>query len=245
LRIHYSDILLILIVAAVLAVSGCSGGNVTATPTPQQGGYTVGTPTPATTVSGSPTPAGATPSSAGQLFNINAVHSYSYRLTSVGADGQTTKANFAIAHEDTTYGGVPAMHMAMSFDAPATASSSVGQLSVDVYTRKSDNTTLGGHMKMVAAGQTIIDADIPAGQASTYTSNDLLASSEASGNSQLINQGPDTVTIDGKTYACTKYMYTSDGVTYTVWHAAQAPMPVKMQWTDKGSANTVELLSWS
>jgi hypothetical protein len=136
------------------------------------------------------------------------------------------------------------MHLAMSFDAPAAAGAG-GEISVDVYTRKSDNTTLGGHMKMAAGGQTLIDTDIPAGEATTYTSNDVLISSGASGNSQLVNRGTDTVTIDSKTYTCTKYAYTSDGITYTVWHTPLAPMPVEMQWTDKGASNTVELLSWS
>jgi hypothetical protein len=184
-------------------------------------------------------------SDAGQLFDINAVHSYSYRMTSVDADGQTTVANFAIAHNDTTYGGVPARHLSMSFDAPATASAGVGQVSVDIYTRKSDNSTLGGHMKMVVNGQTLLDMDIPPGEAATYTSNDVLASGGASGNTQLTEQGTDTVTIDSKTYTCTRYGYTTDGIAYTVWHTAQAPMPVKMQWIEKGSFNTVELLSWS
>jgi len=228
-----------IVLAVALAVCGCSGGSGTATPTPTP------TPGPGGYVVGTPTPGASAPSSLGQLYNANAIKSYSYRLTSV-ISGQTTVSNYAIGYTDATYNGVPAKHVSMTFDAPATGGAGTSQISVDLYTSKADNTTLGGHMKMVANGQTIIDMDIPAGQASTYTSNDLAASSGASAGSQLINQGTETVTIDGKPYSCTKYGYTASDITYTVWYTPQAPMPVKTTWTDKsGNTYTMELTSWS
>lgn len=233
-----------IVLAIMLAVSGCSGGNGTATPTstPGPGGNTAGTPTPAATAG--PTPGVGALSTVAQLYNINAIHAYSYRLTSE-TGGQTSTSNFALAYSDTTYSGVPAQHVSMSFDTPSTGGTSPAQMTVDLYTSKADKKSLGGHMKMVVNGQTLMDNDIPAGQETTYSTNDM-ASSAASSGAQLISQGTETVTIDSKSYACTKYTYTSEGTVYTVWYTPQAPMPVKSRWTDNsGNTYTMELTSWS
>lgn len=247
----YIVILLVLIVAAMLSVSGCSGSNTgstsTPTPTPQAGGNTVGTPTApqAGAPTSTPKPAAVEPSSVGQLYNINDLHSYKYRMTSV-VKGQTSTGTFDISFTDTTYNGVEARRTYLNFDVPATGETGAGQMLVDVYTRKSDNSTLGGHVKWVANGQTIIDMDIPAGEASSYTKNDLASSGQASDSTPLTRVGTETVTIDGKSYSCTKYNYVEEGITYTVWYTPQAPMPVKLQWTDKdGNMYTIELISWS
>jgi hypothetical protein len=233
-------------VTVALVVSGCSGSDSsgTATPTPQPGGgYTVGTPTAAPTPA--PSPVVSEPSSVGQLYNINDLRAYTYRMTSV-VNGQTQIGNFEISFTDTTYNGVAARRIYMNFDSPASGETGAGQMLVDIYTRKSDNSTLGGHMKLVANGQTFWDMDIPAGEASGYVKNDLASSGSASDHTPLTKVGMETVSIDGKTYSCTKYSYVDDGITYTVWYTPQAPMPVKMHWIDdKSNTYTMELISWS
>lgn len=242
LKLGLNGIILILLVAVALAVSGCSGSDTgsTATPTPQPGGSTAGTPTAAPTAP----PVASEPSSVGQLFSINDLSTYTYRMTSV-TNGQTQTGTITISFTDTTYNGVEARHLYLNMDSPATGETGAGQFLIDVYMRKSDNSTLGGHTKMVVNGQTFIDMDIPADQASDYTEKDIVSSGLASDHTPLTRVGSETVTIDGKTYSCTKYTYVDDGIAYTVWYTAQAPMPVKMQWTDNDSFNTMELLSWS
>jgi hypothetical protein len=228
-------------VTIALAVSGCSGGSGTATPTPTPapaGQPTAGTATPA------PTPGTSAPSNAGQLYNTGDLHAYSYRTTSV-VNGQTSTITYGIGYADATYSGVAARHTTISYDMPASGDTPATQFVIDAYASKADGSTLGGHMKMVAGGQTILDADIPASQASTYTQNDVATTGE-SGSSALTNSGTETITVGGKSYACTKYTYSSGGSTSTVWYTPQAPMPVKSQLTDdKGNSYTTELISWS
>ncbi len=247
LKLGLNGIVLIFLVTAVLAVSGCSGSNTggTVTPTTQPGGgYTVGTPTAAPAPSLSPV-GSSEPSSVGQLYDIKDLHAYTYRMTSE-VKGQTQTGIFEISFTDTTYNGVAARRIYMNFDAPATDETGAGQMLVDIYTRKSDNSTLGGHMKLVANGQTFFDVDIPAGEASDYSKNDFTSSSRILDPDPLTKVGTETVTIDGKTYPCTKYTYVDDGIPYTVWYTPQAPMPVEMKWTDdKGYSYTMELISWS
>ena len=247
MKLGLNCILLIFLVTIALAMSGCSGSDTsgTVTPTPVPG--TAGTPTAAPTAASTSTPApvASEPSSVGQLYNINDLHTYTYRMTSV-ANGQTQTGTFTISFTDTTYNGVDARRIYLNFDAPATGETGAGEFLVDVYTRKSDNSTLGGHMKWVANGKTIIDNEIPADQASGYTKNDLASSGSASDHTPLTKVGTETVTIDSKTYSCTKYTYVDDGTTNTVWYTPQAPMPVKIQGTDsQGNPNTIELISWS
>jgi len=247
LKLGFNGILLIFLVTVLLAVSGCSGNITggTVTPTPQPGGgNTVGTP--ADVASPSPSPAGSSqPSSVGQLYNIKDLHAYTYRMTSV-VKGQTQTGNIEISFTDTTYNGVAAQRIYMNFEAPATGETGAGQMLVAIYTPNSDNSTLGGHMKLVANGQTIFDMDIPADQASDYSKKDLVSSGSILDTTPLTKVGTETVTIDDRTYSCTKYTYVDDGLPYTVWYAAQAPMPVKMQWTDdQGNFYTMELISWS
>ena len=247
LKPGFNGILLIFLVTVLLAVSGCSGSNTggTVTPTPQPGGgYVVGTPTAALTPSLSPV-GSSEPSSVGQLYDIRDLHAYTYRLTSE-VKGKTQSGIFDISFTDTIYNGVAARRIYMNFDAPATEEMGAGQMLVDIYMRRSDNSTLGGHMKLVANGQTFFDLDISAGEASEYSKNDLASSSRISDPAPLTKVGTETVTIDSKTYSCTKYTYVDDGTPYTVWYTPQAPMPVEMKWTDdEGHSYKMELISWS
>jgi hypothetical protein len=240
LRLINSGILIAFLIMIALAVSGCSGGSGTATPTPTPvpGGYLTVTATPV------PTPGTSGVSNAGQLYNTGNLNSYSYRQTSV-MGGQTSTVTYSIGYTDATYNGVAARHTTYNYEMPASGDTPAAQFVIDVYASKADGSTLGGHMKMVAGGQTVLDMDIPTSQASTYRQYDV-ANTDRSGASTVTNAGTESVTVDGKTYMCTKYTYSAAGSTYTVWYTPQAPMPVKSQWTDdKGNSFTTELISWS
>jgi hypothetical protein len=244
LKLGLNGIILILLVTVALAVSGCSGSDTsgTATPTPQPGGGNMAgmpTATPTSTLA----PVASEPSIVGQLYNVNDLHTYTYRLTSV-VNGKEQAGIITISFTDTVYNGVEARRIYLNMDAPATGETGAGQIEVDVYTRKSDNSTLGGHFKFVVNGQAL-EYDIPADQASDYSQKDFTSSGLASNDAPLTRVGVDTVTIDGKTYSCTRYTYVEDGITYTVWYTPQAPMPVEMKWTDGGTPYTMELISWS
>lgn len=243
-----NGIILILLIAVVLAISGCSGSETdgTATPTPQPGdGNATGTPTaaPAVSITPTPAPAASEPTSVGHLYSIGDLNSYMYRLTNE-TNGQEQISIITISFADTTYNGVEARRIHLNIDAPATGETGAGQFLIDIYMRKSDNSTLGGHIKMTINGQPL-EYDIPADEVAEHSKYDLASDGLASGHTPLTKVGPDTVTIDGKTYDCTKYTYIEDGITHTVWHTPGAPMPVKIQWTEGDSSNTMVLLSWS
>jgi hypothetical protein len=67
-------------------------------------------------------------------------------------------------------------------------------------------------------------------------------------NAALARVGPDTVTIDGKTYACTKYEATiaSEGVPvkYTFWASSDAPVPVQYVYATADGSVTTQLTGW-
>ena len=68
----------------------------------------------------------------------------------------------------------------------------------------------------------------------------------------LTRVGTDTVTINGKTYACTKYTATitdaSGGdkpVSYTYWSSPEAPAPVQYTMSSDGTTiATTQLTGW-
>lgn len=71
----------------------------------------------------------------------------------------------------------------------------------------------------------------------------------SSSDAKLTNAGLDTVTINGKTYACTKYTVTmtneGEEAVYTFWAApAQAPAPVQYQFDMEGVTMTSQLTGW-
>ena len=67
-------------------------------------------------------------------------------------------------------------------------------------------------------------------------------------NAALARVGPDTVTIDGKTYACTKYTTTITDedrpVHYTFWASPDAPVPVQYVYETADGTVTTQLTGW-
>ena len=243
----YVSILLVLLVVAALSVSGCTmlGGN-------NNGGQATPVPTtnpdtnePDATEEPTAQPTGGDVlSTVGQLFNMNNLNWYQFRMTS-DVEGETVIATYKISMlGDTTYNGVAAEHEKFEIDMPAQEGQEAMSMEVETYTSKADQSSLGGHMKMIQNGETVMEMDIPASQAGTYTSQDITDQAQVEDDVVLSNAGPAVVIIDGKTYACTKYTYTiEDGTTYTVWHSPQAPLPVKSEWTGEVTG-TMELIDW-
>jgi hypothetical protein len=237
LKTRHGCILLIPLVLVALAVSGCSGGNPAGTPTPAP------TP-PASTPAPTPTwNAFDAPASIDQLFHLDSLHWYLYR-TNITSGVANLSSLYRFEYSDETYGDVAAKHTR------ATANDTVGGLETicDIYTGKADGRSLGGSVKTFIFGTPATEIGIEAGQGMNYLSSDLANQARANSKASLTNSGQEKVTVDGTTYACTRYVYTSEGVTYTAWYTPQAPAPVKVTWVDKnvqGSAHlTLELLGW-
>ena len=238
--------MVVLVVAAALAVSGCSGGG-SASPSPTTHTGVPGTDTQVPTASPTPvplpTPGVVTLTTADQLFDLDSLHSYQYRLTST-QNGWTYTGLITIMLTDESYHGVAARHMVMSMDA-STVGAGSGQMVIDFYTSKADNSTLGGHVTMSSNGKTVLDQPIQAGGTSTYTSTDPVVSGEASSDARLTKAGTDTIVVNGISYACTVYTYADQGKDYTIWYSPQVPMPVKEMWLDGlGNSCVIELMSW-
>jgi hypothetical protein len=235
-------IAIILLITAAILFSGCTGkapeGNATPTATtkPEATAATV-TPAQAQANGGS-----GQPINVSQWFNSNGLHSYAYRMNQT-TYGLTEVYTYEINYSDETYNGVAARHTTTNSSIPALGGGSLGYEIMDIYTGKADNSPLGGHDKLVKNGKTLIDQDLPASQANVNMSHDMVKSGEATPDVVLINEGPDTVTIDGKTYACTKYQMAE--LNETIWYDPQAPMPIKDLFTTGNYTQVIELLSWS
>jgi hypothetical protein len=196
--------LIILIVIAALAVSGCSGGSTTSSPTPAVGPGSPGgdaTPTPTAT------PGTGTAAIVGDLYSKTGYSWMSYRQVQTAA-GQTmtiTAKSELLGRE---------MHEGKMMDHVRITSSWGNQ---DVWT----------------------DPDVPADANTT----DFIHS-----NAALARVGSDTVTIDGKTYACTKYTATITSedtpVQYTFWASPDAPVPVQYTYATADGTVTTQLTGW-
>lgn len=236
---YYHSVLMITALAAVLAVSGCcccslpvgssSGNNNYGLPTGLPGSNTDDKQATPTQKGGS-----SLISDVSDLFNKDKMQWYEYRLTST-ADGKSTIMTYKIEYFDDAYNGVPAKHTRVT-----QSGSGVG-MTINLYYDKGDNHLLGGKYSMDVAGQSY-EVDIEEDD-SSYSQTDLMDGGGFKDLSGLSNLGVETITVNGKTYVCTKY---TSG-TYTIWHSPQAPMPVKMVWTgesgDSGTM-TMELLGW-
>ncbi len=222
------------IVVAVL-VSGCSGKPTAtpgATPTPVPPS---GTPLPSPTWT-----AVESPAQADQMFNLGSLHWYQFR-SGLSSETVNLSSLYRFEYSDEVYKGTDAKRTRIIINDTVSGLESV----VDYYTSRPGGDSLGGTVRSFIFGTPTGETDLAPGQGQNYLDKDLYIQARGNSKAPLTAAGQEKVTVDGTTYTCTKYAYTEDGITYTVWHAPQAPMPVKMQWTDKGASNTVELLNWS
>jgi len=236
-KIGYSIALLIVLFLAALAVSGCSGGSPPAAPCPTPASP-AGTPAPAATWS-----AVASPATVDQLFHLDALGWYSYRAN-ITSGGVNLSSAYRFEHGAETYGGVAAKHTRAIANDTVTGLESVD----DLYASAADSRSLGGVARSFLYGMPTGEISIPAGQGMNYLDIDLAHQARANSKAPLTRGGDEKVTVDGKTYSCTRYVYTTEGVAYTAWYTPQAPAPVKVAWVDQGIGSTaymtLELLDW-
>jgi hypothetical protein len=230
---------LIILILAVLMLSGCSGGNPTnapgSTPAPTPA---AGTLIPAPTWNAVDAPAGVD-----QLFHLDSLHWYRYR-SSISSSNMVLSSLYLFEYSDETYGGTAAKRTRITANDTVTGLESI----TDVYASKADGRSLGGSVRSFIYGNPTTEMSIEAGQGANYLKSDLANQAMASSGAALTNSGQEKITVDGTTYTCTRYDYNSGGVAYTAWYTPQAPAPVKVAWVDKnvqgGAHMTLELLGW-
>lgn len=233
MKISYTGILVIILVIAMLTISGCIGGG--------GGGAATATPKPGT--SGSVTPAPTQPgSSSGSVFNMDNLKMYEYKLTT-NSGGETTSSTYKIEYTDSTYEGAPAKQTKMTYSMPGSG----GQMVVNMYYSMSDDHLLGGMYTMNAGGQTI-EIPIEADEGDTYSGNDWASSTadDFDDMSGWTSAGSETLTANGHSYNCAKHTWAYGSISYSIWTNDQAPMPMKYHWVDnQGNSWTMELLNWN
>jgi hypothetical protein len=224
-------------IALAVLISGCSGGSPTSAPSP--------TPTlPA----GTPTPPPAwnavdAPARIDQLFHLDSLHWYLYRAN-ISSGPANLSSLYKFEYSDENYADTAAKHTRLTTNDTVSGLENI----YDIYTSKADGRSLGGSAKSFIFGNPATETSIAAGQGMNYLAGELAIQARANSKAALTDSGQEKVTVDGTTYACTRYVYTAEGVTYTAWYTPQAPAPVKVAWTDRnvpGSARmTLELLGW-
>jgi hypothetical protein len=182
------------------------------------------------------------PTSLGQLYDEDSLHSYEYRYTSV-TNGNTYVFPVQVAYFYDTYEGVAAKRVVIESDSPNLGSEV--RIHSDMYFTRADNSALGGHWKAVSGGQIILEENMSASQVNEGRADmDVAEIGELYDSAPLAGAGSETVTIDEQAYGCTKYTFVVKGVARTAWYTPQAPIPVKMQWDHDGFSDTYELLKW-
>jgi hypothetical protein len=228
LKYSYLGIIVVLIVVAAM-VSGCTSGPA-ASPTP--------TAKPAGNATTGPT---AVPGVArsGSLFDTGKLQWFEYRLTTHGEDGKASLSDLRFDYTTATVNGVTVKddRITMKLTDPNMI------LTMDTYYDQATDRQVGGHMKMISDDITLTDQDVAAAD-DQYRSSDI-AGTFATSDWPLASQGTESVTIDGKTYTCTKYSVGNDGEYGTAWMAQGVPVPVEIESKSVDApASTWELVGW-
>jgi len=145
-------------------------------------------------------------------------------------------ANIKTETSQDTYQGKTATHTRMTnvVTTPVAATTIV-----DMYADAS-GVSLGGHIKMISNGQTIMDQDIPPGD-TTMAPKDPNADRTI----QYTFVGIEPVTVPAGTYpAAMKYTATITGTRSTFWTASGVPTFVKMVTESADGDITQELVGW-
>jgi hypothetical protein len=240
MKLNQAGIVLILIVIAALAVSGCMQGiikpgpsaTVTATP-----GAISTTPTATAAPAGSP------------AVDFKQVHAFDYGFN-------TSTGDVPIKGDlKTTYSLVPygSEGNARRTQTNMTSSTSAGPsvTSVDVYADPTSGNVLGGHIRVEVGGQLLANRDIAAGEQvdKSQTSTPVLTAAQEPGFAKSVKSvGTDQVTVPLGTFSCTKYLLQGQDNNMTYWIASGVPLPIKMVTTDRVTGRdtmTMELISYS
>ncbi|OPY25523.1 MAG: hypothetical protein A4E28_03090 [Methanocella sp. PtaU1.Bin125] len=214
-------VLLILVIMAAAALSGCTGSP--ASPAP-------GTGTPA---AASPVPAHA-PMRSGALFDTGRLQWFEYRLTGAGGeepavsevrfDFTTTAVNGIAVKDDriTIKLATPEMLVVM-----------------DRYYDPGSHVQVGSRVRTESAGASLSDLGLQAGD--LYRMGNIVDAC-ATGNWPLKSLGTETVTVDGTSHVCTKYAVGEAGEHGVAWVSTGVPVPVKIESvSDDGRKTTWEL----
>lgn len=114
-------------------------------------------------------------------------------------------------------------------------------IAVDVYTDKSNNKTLGGHMMGASGGglfglinssqgrQPILDRDMNESELMDIDNKTATFLDMSKSRAPLTYVGKDNVVFQGRTYECTMYNFTAMDMPYTAWYTPAVPVPVKFK----------------
>lgn len=225
---HISVIAIILVVIAV-SIAGCTSSSPATPAAPATGGAPSGGS--AAPAGGSSAPAAGSVVSGANIFgNVN-YKWFEYKMTAKDMSSNTKNEVF-----QDTYNGKAATHtkMTSTMTTPMTTTT-ITDLYVDA-----SGVSLGGHMKMISNGQTIMDQDIPPGDTSKVPKDP-----NADKTVQYTFVGVEPVTVPAGTYpAAMKYTATIQGITSTYWTAPGIPMFVKMVIKSTDGDMTQELVGW-
>lgn len=228
MKISRISIIAILLVVIAVAIAGCSSTSPTA---PATGGAPAATTTGGATSGGSSAPAaGSVVSGAGIFGNAN-YKWFEYKMTA-----KDMSSNMKTEVSQDTYQGKAATHTKMT----STMTTPMAATTITDMYMDASGVSLGGHMKMISNGQTVLDQDIPPGDTSKAPKNP-----NADKTVQYTFVGVEPVTVPAGTYpAAMKYTATIQGMTSTYWTAPGIPMFVKMVVKSTDGDITQELVGW-
>lgn len=232
MKYRYPAIIAVILISIAISVTGCCC--CTSVPTipgaTTSGGVTI-TVAPTQTTTGGTT--------LGSMIDFNKVRWYEYRISS---DTEGTSTSMVMREDfNVDYQGKKANKVTLDMDMGAGNST----MNVISYMDASTGATLGGHMKMTAGGQVIIDQDIepgasPSATPGVSTENPLVSFEGTS----VTKSGTESVTVPAGTYTATKYTWKKGSDTGNVWMAPNVPVPVKMAYSSSGSTMNMELTGW-
>jgi hypothetical protein len=220
---YWGNIVALIVIAAM--VCGCASG-------PGSSPVPTGTPT------GYPT---AVPGmvKSGLLFDMGGLNWYEYRVTTPGESGQVTRSDIRFDYTTTVIGGTTVRddRITMKVSEPDMI------LTLDTYYDPVTDRQIGSQKKMVSNDITVSDQDLVAA-GDQYRNRDI-AGTFATGDWPLADLGTEAVTVDGKTYTCTKFSVGDAGEYGMAWVARGVPVPVKIESKSAvEGTSTWELLGW-
>jgi hypothetical protein len=224
MKISRISIIAIMLVVIAVAIAGCSST------TPTTGGAPAAT-TAAGAKPGSSAPAAGSVVSGASLFGNANYKWFEYKMTA-----KDMSSNMKTEVSQDTYKGKAATHSKMT----STMTTPMAATTItDMYVDAS-GVSLGGHMKMISNGQTVMDQDIPPGDTSKAPKDPNTDKTV-----QYIFVGVEPVSVPAGTYpAAMKYTATIQGMTSTYWTAPGVPMFVKMVVKSTEGDITQELVGW-
>ncbi len=131
-------------------------------------------------------------------------------------------------------------------------------LGVDVYTDKSSNKTLGGHMICTSGSsllsgfmgsRPILDRDMNESELADIDNRSAEFLDMSKSRAPLTYVGKDNVVFQGRTCECTMYNFTAMDMPYTAWYSPDVPMPLKFKCINSTVLGpmymTMDLQEWS